>query len=153
MLMPMGVSALCVPPNIRARLYLEPNPKSRLEPTLPSGAPPSVASRRIVCSASLAGAPDGPATRRRRERLIIHCSGTSGLLSDFSYLTASLRSGKLALGKSNGMTSAPCGHTSEPALVSPMSVAMPMSAERPESETRRLPNGSRNDLESSSRPR
>lgn len=43
--------------------------------------------------------------------------------------------------KSKGMISAPCGHTRLPALVSPMSVAMPMSADRPESDIRRLPNG------------
>ena len=50
------------------------------------------------------------------------------------------------------MRLAPCGQTSDPAFASPMSVEIEMSAERPDAETRRLPKGSRKDLDSSSRP-
>ena len=50
------------------------------------------------------------------------------------------------------MRLAPCGQTSDPAFASPMSVEIEMSAERPDAETRRLPKGSRKDLDSSRRP-
>ena len=50
-----------------------------------------------------------------------------------------------------GIRCAPRGHTSEPALASPMRVSMLISAERSVVETRRLPKGSRKLLESSSR--
>ena len=51
-----------------------------------------------------------------------------------------------------GMLRAPRGHTSEPALASPMRVSMLISALRSVVETRRLPKGSRKLFESSSRP-
>ena len=51
-----------------------------------------------------------------------------------------------------GILVAACGQMREPAFDSPIRQSILMSDVRPEKETRRLPNGSRKDLESSNNP-